>query len=71
MNQEPDQTELLRELIENLDAFRDTVTETIKILHKRQKKLTETVSLQGLLLWFILGTLIVGLLAFVAFLLTR
>lgn len=71
MNHEPDQTELLRELIENLDGFRDTVTETLKILHRRQKTLTETVSLQGLLLWIILGTLIVGLLAFVAFLLTR
>lgn len=57
MSQEPDQTELLRELIENLDAFREVATETMKILHRRIKVLSTRV-------WFLFGAVMCLVLLF-------
>ncbi len=71
-------TELLGLLATNFDEFREAVMETVKVFHVEQKQFKTRLSrmesqivYQGYLLWIILATCGVGLLAFLAFLLFR
>lgn len=75
MNDE--ETDLLRQLIDNLDQFREATVETFRVLHRKQKATDErvtgnkhTIDLHGVLLWIILGTAVIGLVALLLLLLT-
>jgi hypothetical protein len=36
-----EQTDLLRQLIDNIDQFRESMIETVKVLHRKQKQIDD------------------------------
>lgn len=60
---DPDQTDLLRELIENVDAFRQTTVETFRVLHRKQKNLDKRYDQLWLILKLVIA--VVGVIVFI------